>query len=172
MRLVAGVARSTTRMVCRRYLWERLRLGCIGRVAPRTERRRVQLDRLDGTGVIGMLCLRPMAGFAVHAFMLPRTLQLDHVAVTVFTRLVAGIVDRFCCDLCERIPPIMPIAAEAFRHKRAANQQEHHKQDGKNCRKSKEVSGIPEIFHVCAISGVKGYRRQERTRGDLSHTIL
>ena len=77
-------------MICRRHLRKVLRLGAVGFVATGANDGRVELRRYNGRGIVGMLGLSSVAGFAGHNDVLALLLLIDHVRVAGLAGVVAG----------------------------------------------------------------------------------
>ena len=113
MGLVTGLAGHPVRGLVGDHLWERLRPGRTGRVAPYAEYCRIQLGRRHRR-VGGMRRLRSMARFAVHVLVPAFVFQFGFVGVACFASVMPCIFGWLCCDLCHGRGTVVTVLPECF----------------------------------------------------------
>ena len=115
---MAGVAGDSAGVICRHNLRKALRFSAVGFVAAGTHNGRVELRRDNGRGIVGMLGLGSMAGFARYHYMLALLLLLNYVSMAGLANIVAGEGHGAGRDLrygSAAIMPILPKAAWDYR---------------------------------------------------------
>lgn len=152
MRLVTGFASLTAGVLRANHLRKRLGLGDVLFMAANAENFCVRQLRNHRTGIIGMLCKRPMAGLAVHARMFARFLYIQHFGVALLTGLVAGKNYRLGTEFGQRVSPVVAILSKALGDEVRPYQQKQHKNHSARHRKPDDMFGI---FEFCQVHPVR-----------------
>ena len=100
-------------------------LGAVRLMAAAAYDSGVQLRRLDVRGIVRMLGLRTMAGFARHNDVLSLFLLIDDVCVTAFANFVSRMSNGPCGNLGDGRSPVMAVLPETLRHHRSSQNQEN-----------------------------------------------
>lgn len=93
-----------------------------------------------------MFCEGTVAGFAIYARVLAGFLNVKHIAVTVFTRLVSGKPRFSRGDFFQRVAPIVAVLAEAFWNECRSCEEKYCEADDEDCRQPQKMLYI---LHFC-----------------------
>lgn len=156
---MAGFAGLSAGMVFAVDLRKACRLGDVGFVATRAKSRRVG-QLWSHVGRVGRVIReRTVAGLAVHAGVLARLLEGDHVVVAVLTDLMSGELDGPRGDLGEGITAKVAVPAEAAGNQHGSDGEE----DGNSCDKygcnPEEVLVVLEPIHGAIPLGLEFGRK-------------
>ena len=139
---MASVAGYASGVICGCDLGEGLRLGAVGFVAAGADDGGVELGRLDGGGIVSMLALGSVAGFAWNDDVLALLLLLHNVGVTGLAHFVTGMGNGTRRGFGDGGPAIMSVLPEAARDDRATQKKECHQSDGHNGSEADEVFDV------------------------------
>jgi len=130
MRLVAGVARDSLRVIRRHHLGKCLWFRAVRFVAAAAHDSRIELGWFDRSWIVGVLRLRPMTGLAWNHHVPAQFLLLRNICMATFADLVPRMSDRSRRNLPNRISPVLSVLPETLRHYRGTHHYErHHSQD-------------------------------------------
>ena len=153
---MAGIAGDSLCVIGSHDLGESLGFGAVRLVAAAAYDGRVQLWRLHACGIVRVLGLRTVAGFARNNDVLALLLQVENVGVAAFTDFVPGMRNGAGCDLSQRRSPVVAVLPEALRHDRGSKNQENTYQYGNDCGKSDQMLGIFE--QLCLPARDRSYK--------------
>ena len=129
-------------MLCGRDLGEGFGLGAVRFVAAGAEDGGVELRGCHGGGIVSVLGLGSVAGFAGDNDVLALLLLIDHVGVAGFAGTMAGEGNRPGRDLGEGGATIVAVLAKTTRHDGGAQHNEGNQRD-------QHHGGEPhEVFYV------------------------
>lgn len=111
-----------------------LRLRCIGLVAAGAQDRGIELVRLNQCGIVGMLRLRPVTGFAVHPRMLAALLLIENIPMASFTILVPRKPRGTRGHFRHRLGSVMSELAKALGNKESSDYKEYQKTSNEDRR--------------------------------------
>lgn len=94
-------------------------------MATNAQRGRVELRRRHVAGIVGVLCLRTMTGFAMYGGVFTCLLGVGHVGVTGFARLLACVVKGVSGNLSNGCGAVVAIFAEGGRDYKTSDRPKH-----------------------------------------------
>lgn len=135
-------------------------------MASNTEDSRVWQLRLDGRGVIGacVLCLGPMASFAVHVSVFTRFLCFGDVDVTCLTCFVTCKTHRTRGNFAHCCSAIVSVLAEARRYNKMADYQKQQKSKDKEAGEPEQMTCILKSTHETPLPNLCGQRTARLSR--------
>ena len=139
---MAGVAGDASGVICGCDLRESFGLGAVGFVAAGADDGGVELRRFDGGGIVSMLGLGSVAGFAWNDHVLALLLLLHNVGVAGLAHVVAGMGDGPGRGFGDGGAAIVSVLTEATRDNRATQKKECHHSDGHNGGEADEVFDV------------------------------
>lgn len=152
MWLMAGLAGQSAAVLLDGDLREALGPRAIHGMATDAEHGGIQFPRLDSSGILGVLCERAVARFAVDARMLSLILCGKDIGMAILTRLVPGKHDWLGRDFRDRVSAVVPIFAEAFRDQGRPHEHEGEYPDHKDQDDAQQMLGIFEALHCWSRS--------------------
>jgi hypothetical protein len=164
MGLMAGVAGDALSVVGGNDLREGLGLGTVRFVAAGADDGSVKLLRFDSCGIIGVLGLRAVAGFARDDDVASLLFLVDDIGVASFADFVSGMSDGAGGDLGDGGAAVVAIFAEAAGDDGCAQDREGNQRD---CHDSSEPD---EMFYVLEQVGLSVPDRK-RTRCNLRNDL-
>jgi len=153
VRLVAGVAEYTAGMLDRDYLREASGLGSVLFVTAAAEVGHVGEHRFVRRGVIGMVGLRAVAGFAGDMGMFAGRARFALVFMTHEAHVLAGENEGFRPDQVQSLRPVMAIFSESFRHHGGADGQKQAEAEKKNYCWTYQMARVPEQANLLVVGG-------------------
>ena len=147
-------------------LGESFGLGAIGFVAARADDSRVGQLWLHGCGIISMLALRPVAGFAGNIGVATELLLIDDLGVASFADFVSGKRRSSSGDLGDGITTVVSVLTETLGDDGGAQQDEDRQQEDDHNSETDEVFGVLE--HGC-LPGRAAKRLGPDTACDLGY---
>jgi hypothetical protein len=121
----------------------------------------IRQDRLHGAGIVGMLRLRAVAGFAINASVFTGFFELENVLVANFAGLMASVDDRQSGDFGDGIAAVVAVFAEALRHEPGAEAEKEgdsYEEDGGD---PDEVFRVLKSIHSWMGSGISRPTRRK-----------
>ena len=147
---MTGVAGKALGVVRRHNLGEVFGLGAVGFVAAGTDDRGVELRGLDGSGIVSVLGLRAVAGFAGDHHVAALLFLVNDLGVAGLANLMAGVGDGASGDLGDGIAAVVSILAEAVRDDGGAKKDEGDQCDRHDHGEPDEVFNVLEQFGLSA----------------------
>ena len=147
-------------------LRESFGLSAVGFVAARADDSRVGGLRLQGCGIISMLALRPVAGFAGNIGVASELLLIDDVGVASFADFVSGERRSSSGDLSDGITAVVSILAKTLGDDSGPQQDEDRQKDNDYHGETDEVLSVLE--HGC-LPGRAAKRLGPDTACDLGY---
>jgi hypothetical protein len=140
---MAGVTNQSARVILRIYPREpfRLRARCFMTLG--AQRRRVGLNGRDRQ-IACMLALRTVASLAIHARVFSFGLFIRDIGVAGFAGLVAGVYNRQCRNLRDRVAAVVAVLPEAPRNEYSPHSEKSEQADHKHNRDPNEMF---RVFH-------------------------
>ncbi len=150
---MTGVAGKALGVVCGDDLRECFGLGAVGFVAAGADDRGVELRGLDGCGIVGVLGLRSVAGFARDDHVAALLFLVNDLGVAGLADLMAGVGDGASGDLGDGVAAVVSILTEAVRDDGGTK-----KDEGDQC--GRHDNGEPdEVFNVLEQFGLSASDR-------------
>ena len=117
----------------------------------------VELGRHDGGGIVSMLGLSSVAGFAWNDDVFALFFLFHDVGVAGLAHVVAGMSDGTCRGFCDGGAAIMSVLPETARDDRATQKKECHQSDGHNGSEADEVFDVlKQVAFLRRGAGVAG----------------
>jgi len=101
-------------VICADNLRKSLRLGTVGFVTTRTDHRGIRKLRLHRSGIVGVLTLSTVAGFAGHVRVTAKFFLVDDVGMTAFADLVTSEGWRPSSYLGDGVASVVAVLAKAL----------------------------------------------------------
>ena len=147
MRLMAGVTSQAAGVIGRNDLREIPGLSGVRFVAADAQHSGVEFGRSHRGGIVSVLGERSVAGFAIHVRMLAVFLFVEHIRVTAFAGVVAGVIDGPRRNFGECIPPEVPVFAEALRYQKTPDNQKKEYAGGEHACQPEKMARISKGAH-------------------------
>lgn len=154
---MAGVAGYASGVICGCDLRKGFGFGAVAFVAAGADDGGVEFRRLDGGGIVGMLGLGSVAGFAWNDDVLALLLLFHNVGVAGLAHVVTGMSDGTGRGLGNGGAAIVSVLAEAARDDGGAQEKECHQSDRHDYGEADEVFDVLEqVAFLRPGTGVAG----------------
>ncbi len=147
---MTGVAGDALGMVGGDNLGEGFGLGAVGLMTAGADDRGVELRGLDGCGIVGVLGLRAVAGFARDDHVAALLFLVNDLSVAGLADLMAGVGDGASGDLGDGVAAVVSILTEAVRDDGGAKKDEGDQCDRHDHGEPDEMFNVLEQFGLSA----------------------
>lgn len=144
---MASVAGDAAGVVGRHHLRKSPWFGAVGLVTTGADHRRIQFLGLHRTGILCVLGLRSVAGFASHHYMFALLLHIHHVGVAALASFVTGKGNRTGSYLGDRVAAVVSVPPKTVRHERGSQDHKCNQSQYDDGRKPDKVFCVFESLH-------------------------
>ncbi len=147
MRLMTGLARFALRMFFGVDLRKSSWFGGVSRMASHAESSNLGQHGLNGTRIIRVFRLRPVAGFAVDSSVHALGFGLLDIRVTTLADIVSRKHDGVRGDFGEGGPAVRTVASKTLWNYGRTDHDKRHRSQKKNGGNANQMCRVPEFTH-------------------------
>ena len=115
------------------------RLGRVSLVATGADDCGIRLWRLQGSGIVGVFCLRAVADLAVKPCMPAQLFLVDNFRVAAFADFVSGMGDGAGREFSDGVAAIVPVLAKGVRDDGGAKDDKRDQRNGHHCGEANQM---------------------------------